>query len=92
MDERIESIQHPALKTVPSLHPVRLPYKAQHVLLCEVQVLLEECFYDFALKWLPALLEEQQCDCALAIELTIWSHLLRKNAGKVSVRLPQNQR
>ncbi|KAK6197161.1 hypothetical protein LQW54_010855, partial [Pestalotiopsis sp. IQ-011] len=55
---------------------IRLPYKAQHVVLFEVQMLLEECFYDFARKWLPALLEEQKCDCALAIELTEWSHLI----------------
>ncbi|KAI4598322.1 hypothetical protein KJ359_003206 [Pestalotiopsis sp. 9143b] len=69
-------IRHPHCTIVPTLHPVRLPYKAQHVVLCEVQTLLEECFYDFARKWLPALLEEEKCDCALAIELTIWSHLI----------------
>ncbi|ETS78279.1 hypothetical protein PFICI_10341 [Pestalotiopsis fici W106-1] len=83
VEEVFESTQRPALTTVPSLHPVRLPYKAQHVLLSEVQVLLEECFYDFARKWLPSLLEEKQCDCAIAIELTVWSHLLRRYAGKI---------
>lgn len=78
------AIRHPYLTIVPTLYPVRLPYKAQHVVLFEVQTLLEECFYDFARKWLPALLEEQKCDCALAIELTEWSHLIREDAGKVS--------
>lgn len=76
-------IRHPSLTIIPTLHPVRLPYKAQHVVLFEVQMLLEECFYDFARKWLPALLEKQKCDCAIAIELTEWSHLIRKQAGKV---------
>ncbi|KAK9772884.1 hypothetical protein SCAR479_10394 [Seiridium cardinale] len=75
-----------AAATIPSLHPVRLSYKAQHLLLTEAQIILEECFYDFASQWLPFLLMDEKCDCAVAIELNYWSHLYRKHVEQIPLR------
>ncbi|KAF7535089.1 hypothetical protein G7054_g5655 [Neopestalotiopsis clavispora] len=49
----------------------------------EVQSLLEECFYEFAQQWLPDVLEQEQCDCAMSIELNEWARLIRKHEKKI---------
>ena len=48
----------------------------QHKLLNAVQRLLEESCYDWAAKWLPALLNERNWDCAEAVELGNWAEIL----------------
>ncbi|RYP13834.1 hypothetical protein DL765_006706 [Monosporascus sp. GIB2] len=42
---------------LPSLYPIFIPYKAQHLILNEAQRLLESCF-EFLQKWLPSTLEQ----------------------------------
>jgi outer membrane murein-binding lipoprotein Lpp len=69
--------------TLPSLHPSYIPYKAQHLILNESQRLLEESCFEFVQTWLPAILEEENCDCACAIELAKWTRLLAENACKL---------
>lgn len=65
------------------MHPLCLPYRVQHLLLTKVQLLLEECCYDFACLWLPDVVERENCDCAVAIELNTWTHLICKNAHQI---------
>lgn len=62
---------------------MRLPYKAQHILLTEAQLLLEECFYDFARQWLPHVVEEECCDSPVAIELNHWTSIFRKHNQQI---------
>ncbi|RDL40953.1 uncharacterized protein BP5553_00932 [Venustampulla echinocandica] len=78
-----ENDLEPAAKGSPSLYPSYLPYKAQHIILTTVQRQLEECCFDYAVKWLPSLLEEQKWDCAEAVELTKWTRILAKRCDKL---------
>ena len=61
------------------LSPCYLPYKAQHMILNNVQRLLEELSFDFATKWTPWLLEDEKWDCAEAVELTTWTKIFEKH-------------
>ncbi|KAH8666324.1 hypothetical protein BX600DRAFT_269678 [Xylariales sp. PMI_506] len=61
-----------------SLRLLHIPYKTQHLILTEAQRLLEECCYEFTRKWIPSLLEREQCDCPAAFELTKWTKILVK--------------
>ncbi|KAI2465171.1 hypothetical protein F4781DRAFT_425003 [Annulohypoxylon bovei var. microspora] len=68
---------------LPSLYPTYIPYKTQHLILNEVQRLLEESCFDFAQKWLPAVLSHKGWNCARSMELTKWTRLLAKKADKI---------
>ena len=46
-----------------------LPFRTQHIILAAVQRLLEECCFEFAIKWVPHILAGNQWDCAEAVEL-----------------------
>ena len=59
-----------------TLYPVYLPLKTQHILLVQVQVLLENVCYNFGRKMMPSTLEAKGWDCAEAVELNAWSNLL----------------
>ncbi|KAE8152853.1 hypothetical protein BDV25DRAFT_150482 [Aspergillus avenaceus] len=61
---------------LPPLYPSYFPYHAQHFVLSTVQRVLEECFFDFARKWVPLEVERNGWDCAAAVELTKWTKLL----------------
>ena len=69
---------------LPSLYPSYLTYKVQHKLLNAVQRLLEESCYDWAAKWLPALLTERKWDCAEAVELGNWAEILPQRFQNIS--------
>lgn len=55
----------------------------QHSILCTIQRVLEECFFDFTNKWMPAEIERNGWDCATAVELTKWTRLLPKWSAKL---------
>ncbi|KAH6643292.1 hypothetical protein BKA67DRAFT_651682 [Truncatella angustata] len=65
------------------LTPSRLPFKAQHFVLSEVQRILEECCFEFAQKWLPSVLRERQCGSAEEIELNLWTYYLRLSEQQI---------
>jgi len=67
----------------PSLYPVYIPYKIQHLVLTRAQQLLEECCYNFSTQWLPELLEQRRWDCKEAIELNKWTHAATKRLDKL---------
>ena len=58
--------------TIPTLHPVYLPFKTQHKILVLVQSLLEECCFDFGNTWVPDLMEAQKWHEVESVELTQW--------------------
>ncbi|KAI1454588.1 hypothetical protein F4805DRAFT_469318 [Annulohypoxylon moriforme] len=68
---------------LPSLYPTYIPYKAQHLILNEVQRMLEESCFEFVQKWLPAVLSGKGWDCASSMELTKWTRLIAKKADKI---------
>ncbi|KFY17971.1 hypothetical protein V492_00221 [Pseudogymnoascus sp. VKM F-4246] len=68
---------------VPSLHPAFIPYNVQHLILVTTQHLLEECCFDFAVKWAPTIVESKGWDCAEAVELTLWTKTLAKLCDKL---------
>jgi hypothetical protein len=69
---------------VPSLRPASISYNVQHLILITTQRLLEECCFDFAVKWAPTMVESKGWDCAEAAELTMWT----KTLVKLSDELP----
>ncbi|OBT76527.1 hypothetical protein VF21_05437 [Pseudogymnoascus sp. 05NY08] len=68
---------------VPSLRPASIPYNVQHLILATTQRLLEECCFDFAVKWAPTIVESKGWDCAEAVELTLWTKTLAKLCDKL---------
>ena len=67
----------------PSLYPIYIPFKIQHLVLSRTQVLLEECCFRFTEKWLPEMLERRRWDCAEAIELHRWTNIVSKHLSKI---------
>jgi hypothetical protein len=65
----------------PSFYPIYFPYRTQHMILTTAQGLLEECCYEFSLRWIPDLLEEKKWDCPEAIELNKWTYIVIRLAG-----------
>jgi len=51
--------------------------------LTTAQRMLEECCFGFTKMWLPSLLDERGWDCAEAIELTKWTHIVAKRLDKL---------
>lgn len=47
------------------------------------QLLLKDCCFDFAIKWLPDVLKEHIWDCPEAIELNRWIRVLLKYSGSL---------
>lgn len=68
---------------MPSLYPVQFPFRLQYLILARTQKLLEECCYDFTLKYAPNLLTDKKWDCAEAIELNKWTLTIIKRYGKL---------
>ena len=68
------------------LYLTLIPYRAQHLIFTATQHLLEECCFDFAMKWLPDVLKEHMWDCPEAVELNRWIRVLLKHSGS----LPQH--
>lgn len=57
---------------LPLLHPIYLPHSTQHLILCEIQRILEEACFKFTLKWAAPLLREKKWECPASAELTTW--------------------
>lgn len=68
---------------LPSLYPTYFTYEVQHKLLNTVQSLLEQCCYDWAKRWIPALLDEKNWTCAEAVELGKWAEVLPRRFNQV---------
>lgn len=64
-----------------------LPYKVQHRVLTAIQNLLEEACYDFAVKWLPHVLEEMNWTCSEAVEMAKWKTVLSGPLPEGSITL-----
>ena len=60
-----------------------LPYQTQHLVLTEVQRVLEECCFDFAKKWLPEVVQHRKWHCPMAVELIKWASIIRKHAREI---------
>ena len=71
----------PAASGTPSLYPINLPYKVQHLILTTTQRPLKECCFDFAMARLPLKLQENGWDCFKAVELTNWTKTLPNWCG-----------
>jgi hypothetical protein len=51
------------------LRSTELPFRTQHIILPSAQRILEECCFEFAVKWAPDVLARNQWDCPEAVEL-----------------------
>ncbi|KAI1099704.1 hypothetical protein F4804DRAFT_321253 [Jackrogersella minutella] len=71
---------------LPSLYPICIPYKAQHLIVNETQRILEESCFEFVQKWLPNVLLNREWDSASSVELTTWTRLLDQKAAKLRSR------
>ncbi|KAE8443729.1 hypothetical protein EG329_001409 [Mollisiaceae sp. DMI_Dod_QoI] len=66
-----------------SISNVELSYKTEHSVMCAVQKILEETLYDFAKKYIPALLDKMRWQTAEHGELNRWKDVLYKFKGDV---------
>jgi hypothetical protein len=69
-----------AANSVSQLHPVYVPFKAQHQILTRVQSILEECCMHFGNSWVPELMQAQKWEEVESIELTRWIKEFSKHA------------
>ncbi|KAJ5472086.1 hypothetical protein N7539_008655 [Penicillium diatomitis] len=63
---------------IPSLYPVYIHYRCQHLVLTTIQELLEESCFEFAQQHFPLLLATNEWDCPEAVELTEWTKILSR--------------
>lgn len=63
--------------------PCPLPKSIQHRILTNTQSLLETSCFDFAARWLPAVLHENGWDCAVACELQRWIRVLKRHVAQL---------
>ena len=94
----LESMQSsspsPKAHSVPSLHPVYLPFKTQHRILVPVQSLLEECCFAFGNVWVPDVMEARKWYDAESIELTQWTTRVAKHTKSLpssAIHSPTNK-
>ncbi|PPJ52916.1 hypothetical protein CBER1_11771 [Cercospora berteroae] len=69
---------------LPSLYPVYLPMRTQHLLMNELQTILEKASYEFGLVNMPNLLQERGWTCAECVELNEWLKIIASFEGKMS--------
>lgn len=69
---------------LPSLYPVYLPMRTQHLLMNELQTILEKASYEFRLINMPNLLQERGWTCAECVELNEWLKIMASFEGKMS--------
>ena len=72
-------------KTFPSLYPIYVHYRSQHLITTTLQVLLEESCYEYAQRHFPALLVRNGWDCPQAVELTEWTKVLLRYPAQLTV-------
>ncbi len=78
-----ESSNHGRPALLPSLYPIYIPYRAQHLILNEAQRLLEESCFEFLQKWLPSVVEENGWECASSLELTKSTKLIARHSREI---------
>ncbi|KAJ5158524.1 uncharacterized protein N7500_008175 [Penicillium coprophilum] len=61
---------------IPSLYPVYINYRCQHLFLTAIQELLEESCFEFGQLHFPHLLTTKGWDCPEAAEITEWTKIL----------------
>ncbi|OAL61912.1 hypothetical protein A7C99_6483 [Trichophyton rubrum] len=61
------------------------PFQIQHLVLTNIQTLLEQACFDFASKWAPELISTEMWDCPEAIELSKWTLVLNKVIHKIPI-------
>lgn len=77
-------LPEPPESKMPLLCPeISIPYNVQHLILTTTQRLLEECCFDFAVKWAPTLVQDEGWECPEAVELTLWANTLPKLCDKL---------
>jgi len=68
-----------ALKQIPSLYPVYLPYPTQHRILAQVQERLEHACYSSGREKLVDIISKEGWNCSESVELNIWAKTLAAN-------------
>jgi hypothetical protein len=66
-------------KAIPSLYPVYIQYRCQHLITTTLQKLLEESCFEFAQQHFPRILAIKGWDCPEAVELTEWTKLISQH-------------
>ncbi|KAJ5564481.1 hypothetical protein N7513_000723 [Penicillium frequentans] len=67
-------------KAIPSLYPVYVQYRCQHLITTTIQELVEESCFEFAQQHFPHLLVMNNWDCPELVELTEWTKLLSQHS------------
>ncbi|KAL4806628.1 hypothetical protein BDV18DRAFT_168350 [Aspergillus unguis] len=67
----------------PSLYPVYIHYRSQHLITTSIQKVVEEGCFAYAQKHFPQLLAERGWDCPEAVELTEWTKFLSRHSSKL---------
>ncbi|KAJ5809736.1 uncharacterized protein N7503_001954 [Penicillium pulvis] len=67
-------------KAIPSLYPVYVQYRCQHLITTTIQELVEESCFEFAQQHFPHVLELNNWDCPELVELTEWTKLLPQHS------------
>ncbi|KAL4929519.1 uncharacterized protein BDV17DRAFT_297990 [Aspergillus undulatus] len=70
----------------PSLYPVYIYYRYQHIITTSIQRLVEEACFAYAQRQFPQLLVKNGWDCPEAVELTEWAKLLPLYSGEFVTR------
>ncbi|CAG7915471.1 unnamed protein product [Penicillium olsonii] len=66
-------------QAIPSLYPVYIQYRCQHLITTTIQNLLEESCFEFAQQHFPRILITKGWDCPEAVELTAWTKLISQH-------------
>ncbi|KAL2802729.1 hypothetical protein BJX63DRAFT_440654 [Aspergillus granulosus] len=72
-----------ASKSTPSLYPVYIHYRSQHIITTSIQRLVEEGCFTYAERHFPQLLVKNGWDCPEAVELTEWIKLFSQHSSEL---------
>lgn len=67
-------------RAIPSLYPVYVQYRCQHLITTTIQELVEESCFEYAQQHFPHLLAMNDWDCPEMVELTEWTKLLSQHS------------
>ncbi|KAJ6024282.1 hypothetical protein N7540_005079 [Penicillium herquei] len=70
-------------KAIPSLYPVYIQYRCQHLITTTIQNLIEESCFEFAQQHFPNILAIKGWDCPEAAELTEWTKLIARHSPQL---------
>lgn len=71
-------------KAAPSLYPVYINYRSQHLITTSIQRLLEESCFEFARQHFPQLLVKNEWNCPEAVELTKWTEIFSRHPAQTT--------